>query len=218
MHKIWISLFLFFGSLFGQEGHFTPEAALKKLKEGNLRYANDELLHPRRDLVRRELTFSRQEPFAIILACSDSRVSPEILFDQGIGDLFIVRVAGNVVGPVELDSIEYAALYLHSSLIVVLGHENCGAVEAVLKGKTKDIETIAALIEPAIKQSAVEQGNRLENAIKDNVENVVSSLKSSPPLSRLISEKKLQVVGGYYNLRTGIVSFLKDFSSESKSG
>ena len=91
-----------------------------------------------------------QKPFAIILGCSDSRVSPEILFDQGIGDLFIVRVAGNVAGPVELDSIEYAALYLKSSLVLVLGHENCGAITAVLDGQTKEIEHVADLIAPAI--------------------------------------------------------------------
>jgi carbonic anhydrase len=205
-------LFLFFALLTPLYGYqVTPEEALKKLMDGNARYANDEMLHPRRDLVRRQATLASQEPFAIILACSDSRVPPEILFDQGVGDLFVVRVAGNVVGPIELDSIEFAALYLHSSLIFVLGHENCSAVTAVLNGQTKDIKTIAKLIKPAVKESRFEQGNRLENAIKDNVENGVHYLKRSPELAHLIDEKQIAVVGGYYNLKTGVVTLLKDF-------
>ncbi|HUD00945.1 MAG TPA: carbonic anhydrase, partial [Rhabdochlamydiaceae bacterium] len=117
----------------------TPDKALETLMDGNQRFSQDKSLHSDRNSERRQELVSKQTPYAIILGCSDSRVAPEIVFDQGIGDLFIVRVAGNVVGPLELDSIEYSALYLHSSLVMVLGHESCGAIKAVLAGTTKDI-------------------------------------------------------------------------------
>ena len=133
-------------ALFTQLFALTPDKALQTLREGNLRFIQNKSIHPNRADERRLETAKQQEPFAIILGCSDSRVSPEIVFDQGIGDLFVVRVAGNVVSPVILDSIEYSALYLHSSIIVVLGHENCGAVKAVLQGNTKDMEPVAELI------------------------------------------------------------------------
>ena len=187
----------------------TPsQTSLQRLMEGNKRFVKGESTHPNRAEERRLETAQQQEPFAIIVGCSDSRVSPEILFDVGIGDLFVVRVAGNVVGPIELDSIEFSALYLHSSLIFVKGHENCGAVTAVLEGKTKDIEAVASLIEPAVKQSKSKKGNRLENAIKDNVMNVVAQLKKTPALQKLIKDKKIEVAGGYYHFRTGEVELL----------
>jgi carbonic anhydrase len=187
-----------------------PEKALQKLMEGNFRYASDAMLHPRKDTARREAVASKQEPFAIILACSDSRVTPEIIFDQGLGDLFIVRVAGNIAGPIEMDSIDYGALVLHAPLILVLGHENCGAVNAVLHHETQDIEAIASYIEPALQNIHQSVGNALEHAIKENVRSVVKSLKESPPLSTLVKEHQLMILGGYYQLSTGTVSLLRD--------
>lgn len=189
-------------------GQGTPDASLKRLLQGNERYTSDKLLHPRRDSMRREATESKQEPFATVLACSDSRVSPEIVFDQGVGDIFVVRVAGNVLGDVELDSIDYASLFLHSPLILVLGHENCGAVTAVLHGKTDGIEAVANLIEPALTDINNEEGNLLENAIKDNVRHVVQELKEKPTLKPLIEEGKVKVAGGYYQLVSGKVEIL----------
>jgi carbonic anhydrase len=188
----------------------TPEKALQTLMEGNQRFSADKSLHPDRTSERRQETAAKQEPFAIIVGCSDSRVAPEIIFDQGIGDLFIVRVAGNVAGPVETDSIEYSALYLHSSVILVMGHENCGAIKAVLAGTTKDIESVAELIQPAAKATANLQGDRLEATIKANVKNVVAQLKASAPISQLIKQKKIAVVGGYYDFHTGKVMLLQD--------
>ena len=129
--------------------------------------------------------------------------------NQGIGDLFIVRVAGNVSGPIELDSIEYSVLYLHSSLIVVLGHENCGAVKAVLHGQTKDIEAVAELIEPAAKKTKDQTKNRLESTIQMNAKMVAALLRKSPVLSRFIKEKKLDIVAGYYDFHEGKVKILK---------
>jgi carbonic anhydrase len=194
-------LFVFFTSLgFCVE----PSVALKRLIEGNQRYVEDHLAHPNRSTDRREATVKKQKPFAVIVGCSDSRVPPEIIFDQGIGDLFIVRVAGNVVGPIELDSIEYAAKYLGSSCLFILGHEACGAVSAVLDGQTEDIEDIAKFIKPAIKGA-----KSVEEAVKDNVRWTVRRLKKTPVIRKLISQKKITCVGGYYHLGSGKVEILK---------
>ncbi len=191
--------------LFAMQGGFaqTPKESLDRLVEGNKRYAKDRLLHPNHSTDRREEVKEKQNPFAVILGCSDSRVSPEILFDQGIGDLFVVRDAGNVAGPIELDSIEYSVKYLGSSLILVLGHQSCGAVTAVLDGKTSDIEAVANLIEPAIKGAKT-----VEEAIKANVRSVVAQLQKAPLIKKLISEKKLACIGAYYHLGSGKVELL----------
>lgn len=185
----------------------TPGEALARLMQGNDRYVHDKLEHPDRTSDRREAVQNSQKPFAIILGCSDSRVSPEIIFDQGIGDLFVVRVAGNIVSPVVLDSIEYSAKYLGSSLIVVLGHEKCGAVDAVMQGKTQDIEAIAKEILPAIQSCKIQQ-KPLANCIKANVLSVVQQIEKYPSLSKLIAQKQVNVIGAYYSLTTGEVELL----------
>lgn len=187
----------------------TPDQALQKLMEGNKRFSSDKSLHPDRVSERRQETAAKQQPFAVIVGCSDSRVAPEIIFDQGIGDLFIVRVAGNVVGPLELDSIEYAALYCDSVLVLVMGHENCGAVSAVIEGKTQDIEAVASLIQPAVKATEKQKGNRVDNTIKMNAKMVADQLRKSPVLNNLMGKKTLNVVSGYYNFHTGQVEILK---------
>lgn len=186
-----------------------PDAALQKLMEGNGRSASDQLLHPNLTVERREAIVAKQNPFAVIVGCSDSRVPPEIIFDQGLGDLFIVRVAGNVVGPVELDSIEYAVKYLGAALIFVMGHQNCGAVSAVLKGQTAEIEDVANLIEPALEGK---KNLSVEAAIKANVAYIVNSLKSlgdQSAVGYLSKAGKLKIVGGYYELSSGKVLLIK---------
>jgi carbonic anhydrase len=188
----------------------TPDQALQSLVEGNQRFSKDKSLHLDRTSERRQELISKQAPFAIIVGCSDSRVAPEIIFDQGIGDLFIVRVAGNVVGPLEQDSVEYSALYLNSSVIMVVGHENCGAIKAVLAGTTKDIESVAELIQPAADATKNQKANRLENTIKTNAKMMAEQLKNSPVLSALIAKKKLSVVAAYYNFHTGKVELLEE--------
>lgn len=202
--KLILSALLFSSAVFAQG----PSEGYTRLMQGNARYVKGNLLHPDRDKERRTQTAISQKPFATILGCSDSRVAPEILFDQGIGDLFVVRVAGNVIGPIELASIEYSVIYLGASVLMVLGHEKCGAVDAVLQGITKDIEPIATLIQPAITQAKTEQGSTLENAIQDNVKNVVKQLEANPVLADLIKKKKFAVVGGYYDLVSGKVKVL----------
>ncbi len=193
--------------LLAQEVNSTQ--SLNCLIEGNKRFAAGGALDPDQTGARRKETAERQNPFAIIVGCSDSRVPPVVVFDQGIGDLFTVRVAGNVVGPIEFDSIDYSAEYLHTPLILVLGHENCGAVKAVLQGQTKDIEEVAKLIAPAVKQAQKVAGDRLENAIKINVQMVVQRLKERPILKKLIAKGELDVHGGYYNFHTGLVEILE---------
>lgn len=187
-----------------------PKEALTKLMAGNERYTKDSLIHPNRSQARRDSLTDTQNPFATVIGCSDSRVSPTLVFDQGIGDIFEVRVAGNVIGPVAIASAEYSVKYLGSSLIFVLGHENCGAVGAVLKGQTEDIEPIADKIKEALKGAPKFSDNPLENAIKANVHNVVQLLRNNPLFAPLIKEKKLEVVGGYYNLQSGKVEICCD--------
>lgn len=187
----------------------TPEAGLAQLVEGNARFVSSQLLYPNRGEERRNEVVNQQKPFAIILSCSDSRVVPEIIFDQGIGDLFVVRIAGNILGPTELASVEYAIFTLGSSTLMVLGHENCGAVTAVLEGKTKSIEPLANLIAPAIKEVKKGTPSSLEEAIKANVQGVLKQLRADPLIADLLNKKALSIVGGYYKIGSGEVELLK---------
>lgn len=141
------------------------------------------------------------------MGCSDSRVPAELIFDEGIGDLFVVRVAGNVVGPIELESLEFGALVLGANLIMVLGHENCGAVNAVLEGNTSGIPEIAKLIQPAV-DAVKKQGGSLKNAVQKNAENTALQLRRNPILSKLIQNGNLKVVPAYYDLLSGKVELI----------
>lgn len=205
MHKIFASLIILSFAIQG----FAVDG-LDRLMEGNQRFANDAPEHPNMTSERRLAVSSKQMPFAVIVACSDSRVPPEIIFDQGVGDIFVVRVAGNVVGPLELDSIEYGVLYLGASQIIVLGHENCGAVDAVLQNMTKDIESVARLIQPAVDEiKATQASDPLIAAIKQNALNMRDYLLDTPIIHNLSVAQKLEVNAGYYNLQTGVVELLK---------
>ncbi len=182
----------------------SPANSLQRLMEGNLRYRSDQLRHPNNSSDRREEIAAGQKPFATILGCSDSRVAPEIIFDQGLGDLFIVRDAGNIAGPIELNSIDYSVKYLGSSLILVMGHEACGAVTAVMQGTTADIEAVAELIKPAVKGIS-----NAEKAIKANVRAVIAELKKHKIIAQWIKEGKIDCIGAYYHLGSGEVEILK---------
>lgn len=201
-------VYLLFGCVFQVFGISCPEV-LARLKAGNDRYVHDELLHPRRDSERREAIAAKQSPFAVIIGCSDSRVSPEILFDQGVGDLFVVRVAGNVIDSVGLDSIDYGALYLGAACVVVLGHENCGAVKAVLDGTTQDIKSVAKLIAPAVQEAKrLSSEDLLKSAIQENALRMRDYLLNSKVIKKLVQAKKVNVHAAYYNLETGVVEWL----------
>lgn len=188
-----------------------PPEALRRLKAGNLRYIDDQSKYPNRGQERREMVYSTQMPYAIILSCSDSRVPPEIVFDQGIGDLFVVRNAGNVIDPVVLDSIEYAALHLGSSIIVVMGHENCGAVSAVVDGKTQDIEAVARIIQPAVNEARKKDPkNLVYTSVIDNAKRMKEKLLRTPMLKSFVKKDQMRVFAAYYSLETGKVYFLDD--------
>ncbi|SFA92182.1 MULTISPECIES: carbonic anhydrase [unclassified Pseudomonas] len=191
-----------------------PQQALARLMEGNSRYAAD--VTKRRDLmVEREALVSGQHPFAAVLACADSRIAPEYIFDTGLGELFCVRVAGNFVTENGLASLEYAVVMLGTPLILVLGHDSCGAISAGVKA-VKDnvtfpgkIQSLADAIKPSVNKILKAPGNLLDNAIAQNVRDTVARLKGeSTVLADALAQGKLSIVGGTYRLRSGKVEFL----------
>jgi len=190
-----------------------PDAAMVELKAGNDRHSQHKYQHPHETLARQIELIKSQSPEAEILSCSDSRVPPEIVFDQGLGDLFVVRVAGNVASDTEIGSLEYGAEHLHIPLLVVLGHESCGAVTAAVQAGEPEghIANLVDLIKPAIDKSLGMPGDRVSNAVRTNVQMVVQNLrKSTPILSELVAEGKLKIVGAVYSLETGKVTWLND--------
>lgn len=187
------------------------EQSIRMLKEGNDRYRNGKMITDHNILKKRADEKLLHEPIAVILGCCDARTPPEIIFDQSVGDLFVVRVIGNIVGTLQMDSIEYASHILHAPLIMVMGHQDCGAVRAVMEGKAKeeDEEHIIPFIEPAIRESKDLPGDKLTNAIKANINLAVNTLRSSEVLQPLIQEGKLKIMGGYYSIETGGVEFFE---------
>jgi len=189
----------------------SADEALKRLVEGNKRYVFGKLMHPNQTRVRRGEVEGGQHPFAIVLGCSDSRVPPEVVFDQGLGDLFVVRVAGNIVDDIVLGSIEYAAEHLHAPLVMVLGHSNCGAVGATVKGGelTGHLPGIVDAIRPAVEKTKGQPGDAVSNAAKANVQMVVDQLRSCKPvLSQLAKSGDLKAVAAFYDFSTGKVDLL----------
>src|SRR4030095_11137375 len=219
----------------------SPAEAISKLKEGNGRFTAGNMQHPHESGDERSymatnsyenagMTFlgmsaeqaakrrtelaKSQHPFAIIVSCSDSRVPPELVFDQGIGDLFVLRVAGNVINDESLGSIEYAVDHLAVRLILVLRHQRCGAVKAAretiaAKGKASGhIESLVTAIKPAVESTV---NDDLDATIKANVKHVVDALRSSKPILKAkVDSGDVKVIGGYYSLDTGTVTFLEE--------
>lgn len=191
------------------------EQALARLLRGNERYVAALAANPNQTIERREEVAAGQMPFAVILGCSDSRVSPEIVFDQGIGDLFIVRIAGNVFDDLGLGSIEYAVEHFHSPLLMVLGHEKCGAIEATIEAMEQNatvpgkISAIVDTLKPVVEQVKGQSGDLLTNSIRANVLHVVDQLKNADPfISKLQADGKLKLVGAVYSLQSGKVEIL----------
>jgi carbonic anhydrase len=190
----------------------TADAALAELKAGNEHHAAKHYDHPHETLERQKELASGQHPHASVLACADSRVPPEIVFDQGLGDLFVIRVAGNVAGDDELASLEYAAEHLNVPLIVVLGHQKCGGVTAAVQGgeAAGHLPALMKLLQPAVEKTKGTPGDAVANAVRANVEIVVGQLRASKPvLGALVSAGKMKVVGGVYSLDTGRVDWLQ---------
>jgi carbonic anhydrase len=197
------------------EEKITADSVLAELKTGNKHHVAHRYQHPHETLDRQRQLVSGQHPHAEILSCSDSRVPPEIVFDQGLGDLFIIRVAGNVASDTELGSLEYGAEHLHIPLIVVLGHESCGAVTAAVQAGPPEghISALLDLIKPAVEKTRGMPGDPVSNAVRMNVELVVKQLRSSTPiLSELVAHGKLKIVGAVYSIEDGSVTWLPDAS------
>ncbi len=189
----------------------SPEEALKRLVEGNKRFVQQRRQNPNQSIARLQLVAKGQYPFAAMLSCADSRVPSEIVFDQGLGDLFVVRLAGNVVSPTSLGSLEFATAVLGAQLIVVMGHERCGAVAAAVKGDPLPgrIGTFVEDIKPALAKVKGKSGDPVENAVVANVQYQVELLQeTSVMLAQLIQEGKLKIVGSRYDLDSGEVTIV----------
>lgn len=179
-----------------------PDTALERLQKGNGRVISGKPAHPHQSKTDRTALANVQKPFAVVVSCSDSRVPPELVFDQGLGDLFVIRVAGEVVDSPALGSIEYAIAHLGSRLIVVLGHERCGAVKATIDGgaASPNIQSLISAIQPAVDAVAGMKGDKLDLAVRANVERVVRQIRAATT-----SDTTVKVTGMYYDLDTGKV-------------
>jgi carbonic anhydrase len=188
----------------------SPDEALQKLIEGNQRFAEHHPQYPDQSAARMLEVAQAQHPFATVLSCADSRVPAEIVFDQGIGDIFDVRIAGNIATPEALGSIEYAVALLETPLLMVLGHERCGAVTAAVQNEPLPgaISTFVQAILPAVEQVKTQPGDRVDNAVTANVTYQIEQLKQSSLLSERLQAGKLKIVGGRYDLDTGLVRFV----------
>lgn len=190
-----------------------PSEVLRRLADGNRRFVEGHETDPHCDRQWRESLKAGQHPFATILCCSDSRVPPEMVFDQGFGDLFVVRLAGNVVDPDVEGSIEYGVLHAGTPLILVLGHENCGAVQAALSdcsGEPAEIQGLVGHITPCLPTvQALPPENRVAAAVDENVKQSVRTLREIPVLAKLVEAGKLRVEGAVYDLDSGEVRMLE---------
>ncbi|MCX4616759.1 MULTISPECIES: carbonic anhydrase [Streptomyces] len=193
----------------------TPAAAFTRLMEGNKRWVSGDLRHPDRDPDRRQFVAAKQEPFGAILSCIDSRVPPELLFDTGLGDLYVMRTGGEAIGPVVTGSVEYGPMTSGTPLIVVLGHQRCGAIEAaynsIRDGKPLpgNLEAIAKALRPAYEQAVRAGGaDPVDAMARAQVTLTAADLRSNQDLAPLVKKGALAVVGAYYSLDTGKVEVL----------
>jgi len=193
---------------------YNPDMALKELQEGNQRFVKGQMQHRRQTPQRRHELAQFQQPFAVVLTCSDSRVATEVVFDQGLGDLFVIRVGGNIVDAAVLGSIEYAVVYLATPLVVVMGHQRCGAVSATLdslQGHTtphSDMVALVSAITPAVAVAEQRPGDLLENTIRANAEQSRDTILNAPEVKGALDAGALKVVSSYYSLDVGTVTII----------
>ncbi len=199
-----------------QEGNHSENLSpIDKLKSGNEKFVSGHSVHPHESPNTIKELKQGQHPFAVVVSCSDSRVSPELVFDQGLGDIFSIRTAGNVIGDYELGSIEYAVEHLHCKLIVVLGHENCGAIQAYASSGGEHpgddhIQSLVSYIAAEEEEKNLPDSVRsdIDVLVKANILHGVNLLKSSTPiLKSLVDKNELEVIGAYYDLDNGSVLF-----------
>lgn len=188
----------------------SPDDALQKLMEGNQRFVQHQPQYPDQTAARLQEVAQAQHPFATVLSCADSRVPAEIIFDQGIGDIFDVRIAGNISTPESLGSIEYAVVLLGTPVLMVLGHERCGAVTAAVQNESLpgEIGSFVKAILPAVERIKDQAGDTINNAVTANVQYQIEQLKRSPLLTERLQSGKLKIVGGRYDLDTGTVTMV----------
>ncbi len=190
--------------------------AQRRLVEGNRRFINQSRRYPNQSKRRLQSVSKTQYPFAAILGCADSRVPPELIFDQGLGDLFVVRVAGNIASDATIGSLEFAAASLGTQLIVVLGHKGCGAVSAAMKNEANygRVDSIIDSIKPSLSQNQenpqnTNDLNNNDNAVINNIQYQAEKLRSnSQIITRLISDDRLKIIGAFYDINNGKVRFL----------
>ena len=210
--KSWLGVALvttWASSAAAQQGN--PDEALRQLMDGNKRYVAGAVTRPHQGAARMQEVAKGQKPIAMILSCADSRVPPELLFDQGLGDLFVVRVAGNIATNEGLGSLEYGAAVLGSRLLMVLGHEYCGAVDATMKGQDVPghIKSVVEAIKPAVDRTKAKPNPTLDAATIENVRGVLDAIETkSSLLQEMIKKGTLKVVGASYDLDTGTVSLV----------
>ena len=189
-----------------------PGQALRLLKDGNARFVKGDLASKPSPASQRGNLAGGQRPFAVIVGCADSRTAPEIVFDQPLGSLFVVRSAGNLVEPCDMGSIEYAVEHLGARLVIVLGHERCGAVAAALAGghAPGHIGLLVEKIAPAVKASKGRNGDALDNAVMENAAQVAAQIRNSrPSLKSMAHGEEVTVLAGHYDLDSGEVRWLK---------
>jgi carbonic anhydrase len=194
------------------EPSMPADQALKLLLEGNQRFIAGKMEHPNQSPARRDEVAKGQHPFASVLACADSRTAPEIVFDRGLGDLFTVRVAGNVADKVVIESLDYSVKHLGVRLVMVLGHTRCGAVIAAVDGHDApgDVGPMLSELKPAVAASKGMPGDPVLNAVRQNVILIVEKLSTSAELSAMVKSGELKIVGGVYDLSTGTIDMLKN--------
>jgi carbonic anhydrase len=196
----------------------TPEEAIHELKAGNARFFSGEARRPELSANQRRAQIYTQTPFAAILGCADSRVPTEIVYDQGLGNIFTTRVAGNVVTPATAGSLEYAVLHLKPRVVLVMGHEGCGAVHAALKAPTanknepENVRMLLEAIRPAVAQMPpmVDEKARMREAVIRNVRLQVQELKKNPVIAAAVARKEIAVIGTFYEITSGAVDFLQE--------
>jgi len=198
----------------GESAGVGADEALSRLLNGDKRFVAGKSEEPTGAALveRRHALAKDQKPFAVILGCSDSRVPPELIFDVTLGDIFVVRTAGEVVDAIVLGSLEYAIEHLGTKLIVVLGHERCGAVTAAVSGATDtgDIPDVLKAISPAVEETKGQSGDAIENAVRANARDIARRLKSSGPIiAPRVQSGEVKIVAAYYSLDTGQVELLK---------
>lgn len=194
------------------QNNFTPDEALAKLLEGNRRFVKQKQQSPNQTNIRLQEVAAGQTPFAAVLSCADSRVPVEILFDRGIGDIFVVRDAGNIAAQESIGSLEFGTLVLGAKVLLVIGHQDCGAVISTMKSAEVpgSIGLILESIKPAIENYLGQQDNKLaiKKATEANVLYQVNRLNQSPVISKLKTENKLKVVGAYSDFKTGEITLI----------